>query len=79
MTATMIEELAEHPELLHRHAVPGYSQMLAAGIIDEGAPFELLDGQIVRKIRNATGESSMTIGTGHVYRHHAPWRSECFP
>ena len=65
MTTAMIQELSEHPELLYRHTVDEYNQMLASGAIEEGAPFELLDGRIVRKIRNASGENPMTIGTGH--------------
>ena len=62
---TMIEELAAHPELIYRHTVNEYHEMIANGTIMEGEPFELLDGQIVRKIRSATGEDIMTVGIEH--------------
>jgi Uma2 family endonuclease len=65
MTLSITNELADHPELAYRHTVDEYHQMLKTGSIEEGAPFELLDGQIVRKIRSAHGESPMTIGTRH--------------
>src|SRR6266480_5088411 len=65
MTLSIAEELAAHPELAFRHTVDEYHEMLKRGLIDDGAPFELLDGQIVRKIRNARGEGLMTIGTLH--------------
>jgi Uma2 family endonuclease len=65
MTMTIAEELAKEPCLVYRHTVDDYQQMLKTGVIEEGAPFELLDGQIVRKIRNATGQDPMTIGTRH--------------
>lgn len=65
MTLSIADELADHPELAYRHTVDEYHQMLKRGSIEEGAPFELLDGQIVRKIRSAHGESPMTIGTRH--------------
>jgi len=66
MTLTISEELAAEPRLAYRHTVGEYHRMLKAGMIEEGAPFELLDGQIVRKIRNAYGESLMTSGTRHM-------------
>src|SRR5438309_1477777 len=66
MTLTISEELAKDPRLAYRHTVEEYHQMLESGMIEEGAPFELLDGQIVGKIRNAHGESPMTIGTRHM-------------
>ena len=53
MTDTIVQELAEHPELLYRHTVDEYHEMIANGGALEGEPFELLDGQIVRKIRSA--------------------------
>jgi Uma2 family endonuclease len=65
MTAAMIKELTANPELLYRYSVEEYHRMIPNGIIEEGAPYELLDGQVVRKIRNATGENAMTVGTDH--------------
>jgi Uma2 family endonuclease len=66
MTTTMIKELAEDPQLFYRYTVDEYHRMIPNGIIEEGAPFELLDGHVVRKIRNATGEDPMTVGLEHV-------------
>jgi hypothetical protein len=62
---TMVQELAAHPELIYRHTVDEYHEMIANGSIMEGEPFELLDGQIVRKIRSATGEDLITVGIEH--------------
>ena len=65
MALSIAKELAAHPELVFRITVDEYHAMLKRGSIEEGAPFELLDGQIVRKIRNARGKGIMTIGTRH--------------
>ena len=65
MTTAITRELAEHPELIYRHSVDEYHTMIANGSIVEGQPFELLDGQIVRKIRSASGEDFMTVGVEH--------------
>ncbi len=65
MTTAMIKELIANPELLYRYSVEDYHRMIPNGIIEEGAPYELLDGQVVRKIRNATGEDPMTVGLEH--------------
>jgi Uma2 family endonuclease len=62
---TIVQELAEHPELIYRHNVEEYHAMIANGSIMEGEPFELLNGQIVRKIRSASGEDLMTVGIEH--------------
>jgi hypothetical protein len=65
MTAAITRELAEHPELVYRHTVDEYHAMIASGGIIEGEPFELLDGQIVRRIRSAKVEDLLTVGTEH--------------
>jgi len=62
---TVQDELLKDPELLYRLTVDEYHQMLKCGALEDGAPYELLDGHVVRKIRNARGEGSMTIGTQH--------------
>jgi Uma2 family endonuclease len=41
------------------------TKCLRAGFSKRGAPFELLDGHIVRKVRNAQGEGPLTIGARH--------------
>jgi len=46
--------------------VEQYHQMLRAGILEEGAPIELLDGMLVRKNRAAAGADPMTVGELHM-------------
>jgi Uma2 family endonuclease len=67
MTTAILDELAANPKLAYRHTVQEYHQMIAAGTLEEGAPFELLDGQVVRKIRSAAGEDPMTVGDDHAW------------
>jgi len=55
MTVAMLQELADHPELAHRWTTDDYHRMLSDGTIIEGDPYELLDGQVVPKIRS-TGQ-----------------------
>ena len=45
--------------------VDQYHAMIDNGILEEGAPIELLDGMLVRKDRSAKGEDPMTIGGKH--------------
>lgn len=47
--------------------VKQYHRMLKAGIIEEGAPYELLNGLIVRKDRSAAGEDPMTVAFEHAW------------
>lgn len=67
MTTAILDELAANPKLAYRHTVDEYHQMIATGTLEEGAPFELLDGQVVRKIRSAAGEDPMTVGNDHAW------------
>jgi hypothetical protein len=39
--------------------------MIAAGIVHEGAPIELIDGVLIHKDRSASGEDPMSIGKDH--------------
>jgi Uma2 family endonuclease len=39
--------------------------MVAAGILEDGAPIELVDGVLVYKDRSASGEDPMTVGKRH--------------
>ena len=64
MTTALAQELAVYPDLLYRYTVDQYHRMIANGMIEEGAPFELLDGQVVRKIRGGT-DNPMTINPQH--------------
>jgi Uma2 family endonuclease len=65
MTVAMMQELAEHPELVHRWTVQDYHRMLADGSIIEGDPYELLDGQVVLRIRSVVGEEFTVEGPPH--------------
>lgn len=64
---------AIHDEFLDRRTqvfpltVEQYHRMIETGILMEGEPFELLDGQVIRKDRSAAGEDTMTVGKEHSY------------
>jgi Uma2 family endonuclease len=45
--------------------VAQYHRMICDGILIEGEPVELLDGQLVRKDRSALGANPMTVSTRH--------------
>ena len=66
MATAIAHEPVEPPTLHYRFTVDAYHRMLANGTLEDGAPFELLDGQVVRKIRSAVGEDPMTINPRHV-------------
>jgi Uma2 family endonuclease len=65
MTVAMLQELADHPELAHRWTIDDYHRMLSDGSIIEGDPYELLDGQVVLKIRSAGQEEFSMEGPPH--------------
>jgi Uma2 family endonuclease len=55
----------EAPAGLYRLTVDVYHKMISQGLLPEGAPYELIDGAVVRKDRSAAGEDPKTVGTGH--------------
>jgi hypothetical protein len=63
----MPHELPDRLNDLMRLTVEQYHQMIDAGILMSGEPYELIDGLIVRKDRSASGEDPMTVGTGHAW------------
>jgi Uma2 family endonuclease len=65
MTLAIEKELTQDPRMLYRISTEGYHRMIELEEIEEGAPFELLDGYIVRKIRSAQGEDPRTINPNH--------------
>jgi Uma2 family endonuclease len=65
MTVTQLRELADDNAQLMPLSVRQYHRMIKAGLIEEGAPYELLDGILVRQQRHAIGEDPMTIGDEH--------------
>lgn len=48
-----------------RLTVEQYHRMIRQGILREGEPVELLDGQLERKDRSAAGENPMTVTAAH--------------
>ena len=67
MSTAVLKELIEERAIFLPLRVKQYHAMIANGILPEGAPYELLDGYLVRKDRSATGESPMTVGYHHAW------------
>jgi Uma2 family endonuclease len=55
----------ENPQL--RLTVQQYHAMIEDGIVQEGAPFELIDGRIVCKNQAAAGDDPISIGDRHIW------------
>lgn len=47
--------------------VDQYHRMIEQGILEEGAPLELLDGRLLLKNRSAVGEDPVTLGNDHMW------------
>lgn len=62
-----VREMAAEGMAFLPFSVEQYHAMIEAGILPEGEPYELIAGAIVRKIRNAQGESLMTVGDKHIW------------
>jgi Uma2 family endonuclease len=67
MSATATQELLDPRTLLWSLTTDQYHQMIRDRVLEEGEPYELLDGQIVRKDRSAKGEDPMTVGYDHAW------------
>jgi hypothetical protein len=65
MSAAMLKEMMEDRAHIVSLTVGQYHQMIDAGILMSGDPFELLNGYIVRKDRSTAGEDPVTVGLGH--------------
>lgn len=65
MSLSTLQELVAHRAKLMPLTVEQYHRMLRSGILQDGDPYELLNGYLVRKDRNATGADPMTIGPDH--------------
>jgi Uma2 family endonuclease len=66
--ATMqLRELADEAAIMYPLTVEQYHRMIDQGILPEGEPYELLNGQLIRKDRSGTGEDPMTVGHGHAW------------
>jgi Uma2 family endonuclease len=63
----LMRDLLKTPASLVGLTVDQYHRMIAEGILEEGAPIELLDGFLVRKDRAKAGEDPMTVGLEHIW------------
>ena len=64
---TALKQLAESHAEVMRITVDQYHRMMETGILQEGDPFELINGFIIRKDRSAVGEDPMTVGHEHIW------------
>lgn len=64
---TLLNELEDPRTKMLPITTDQYDRMIADGILEEGEPYELLNGAIIRKDRSARGEDSMTVGDDHTY------------
>src|SRR5437764_815669 len=63
----LMRDLIRTPESLVGLTVEQYHRMIDRGILEEGAPIELLDGILVRKDRAKAGEDPRTVGNEHLW------------
>jgi len=61
----LLEEALERREVLVRHTVEEYHELIAGGMLPETIRTELIDGLLVQKDRAREGDSLMTIGDRH--------------
>ncbi|HEY3246654.1 MAG TPA: hypothetical protein VGM03_25185, partial [Phycisphaerae bacterium] len=62
-----LQDLIDERTLLMPWTVDQYHNLIAAGFLPEGEPYELLDGLMVHKDRSAAGEDPMTVGHEHAW------------
>jgi hypothetical protein len=67
MTVAQLRELADDNSQLMPLTVEQYHRMICSGMIEEGEPYELLDGIVVRSIRSGAGEDPMTVNPLHAW------------
>lgn len=63
--AALQQEIRDPRTVQYQLSVERYHAMIAAGLLDEGEPFELLDGNVVRKDRSHAGDDPKTVGHEH--------------
>jgi len=61
-----LHELLADGALFKRLTVEQYDRMLRDGILEEGEPYELLDGQVLFKDRTKAGDDPTTVGDEHI-------------
>jgi len=62
MSVALHQELGDPRTVLYKLTVKQYHEMIAKGLLAEGEPYELLDGNVVRKDRSHAGDDPMTVG-----------------
>ena len=67
MSGAELKELLDDRAHVMPLTVEQYHRMIEGGIVEEGEPFELLNGCLVRKDRSAAGEDEMTVGNAHAW------------
>src|SRR5688572_16842164 len=67
MSGAELKELLDDRAQLLPLTVDQYHRMIESGIVEEGQPYELLNGCVVRKDRSAAGEDPMTVGNQHAW------------
>jgi Uma2 family endonuclease len=63
--ASLFDELSGGTLLLYRFGREDYHRMIKNGVLEEGSPYELLDGQVVRKLRSAANEDPLRVSSLH--------------
>src|SRR6266566_632437 len=58
-------QTVDDQKLVYALTVNAYHRMIEEGVLPEGEPFELIEGQILRKERQGQGEDPMTVGHKH--------------
>src|SRR6266566_2821888 len=58
-------QTVDDQKLVYALTVNAYHRMIKEGVLPEGEPFELIEGQILRKERQGQGEDPMTVGHKH--------------
>ena len=66
-TSTLQQELTDARTQLMSLSTEQYHQMIEAGILVSGDPYELLDGVLVLKDRSKLGEPEMTVASHHAF------------
>lgn len=67
MSALPRQDLIDGQTRLMSLTVGQYHRMIAAGILPEGEPYELLGGLLIHKVRSAEGDDPMTVGHEHAW------------
>ncbi len=67
MPSTITQELLDPRTRLWPLTTDQYHRMIRDGVLEEGQPYELLDGHLVRKDRSKEGEDPMTVGFDHAW------------